>query len=1004
MAVLQHYYTSYVNEQRGSVGFQVKAMSPGISSETQTVLLRILSYEIPGRLDKFAIAEHPQALRYLYRNPQEAILLCSQSNGPDRNGRPGNFFAHSLVLHPDEFANLPPIFYWGNPLWQSNDLPERADEYLAPLPSLAEVEATVETEHVYEQTWSFLAQGQRCEQFRQLMAAVIQSQGRHRRVVIIDDACNVAHWITAITLMLPPAYRHLLSFATYDHDPYQSQFLVTGTTSDSQFRARPDEYTSFFILNSETGQMSDVDPSPYADQAWQAAQDYHYYEQTLLGSTMDYAAYFPQPACIDEVLDALVLYSGLFDPTHGSTLSSAEVQAVQRVLDELERVQAGSLNRQEIQHLEKALQASSEHDTEADRAHQRVITLYQKHGLAIKSSALRWLQMSTRDLMANPSFAERSALLERMRTRYGENLFLGTVNSPGYLDWLNREIRGTSLVELQALWVQLGTFLSIGPQTRPFFLALLNAAARGGCENRTNPEVENLYVQLVETIEDRQEALPWLKLMVASAAHIDDDALLPVYHHLVAPLDLEQRLPYRDLLRTLYPAIEQEELTHELTSPLDATAALEKFKAWIAHAHRQRLDVLTLQQTGLETLEEYYPTAMQELSVKILQSQELAPLPPAWQTRFLHLAMSGVSFATTTRATLELFQHYQQDVQFEAEVEVVMHGLQAMESGELTEQLALHLAHYFSQPQRQRHLAREYARFVPAFLATCRSDRAHGYLVRELFTQWEQQELFWEPYWDELMILLTGREGANQALKLLNFWFVVSPTFFTTCAYTWHYVFLNLPHYLDQARKQKGFLAVARDLQETQQQWPWFPLLQEHLAPPQSAVGQASRKIAAVSKLFQRSSDDEKSQRGREADERMALQGQMRLLVHDRHLRKAHLEKFRKIYQHAERRMFWEVYLEQIKILLYTEESDELFELLAFWFNDACDHFHTQALIPQQFFLELAGLLEQARDDRRFRMAGQKIRARGSAEAEKYPWFHLIAPFVAEQERGFSLF
>jgi len=1000
MAVLQHYYTSCFNEQRGSVGFQVKAMSPGISSQTQAALLRILSYEIPSRLDKFAIEQHPQALRYLYRNPQEAILLCSQSNGPDRNGRPGNFFAHSLVLYPDAFANTPPILYWGCPFWQSNDPQERPDEYLPPVHSLEEIEQTLETEQVYATTWSFLAQGQRCEQFHRLMAAVIQNQSKHRRIVIIDDASNVAQWITAVTLMLPPVYRHLLSFATYHHDPYQSQFLITGTTSDAQFSARSDEYISFFILNTENGRMSEVDPSPYADQAWQAARDYDYYEHTLLGSTMDYATSFPRPTHIDEMLDALVLYNGLFDPAHAPTLSPDEVQAVQRALDELERVQAGSLNRKELQHLERVLQANAEHDSEADRAHQRVITLYQKHGLAIDSSALRWLQMSTRDLMANPSFDERSALLERMRTRYGENLFLGTINSPGYLDWLNKNIRDTSLEQLKALWVQLGSSLSIGPQTRPFFLALLNAAAKGQYADRRNPEVENLYVQLVETIEERQQVVDWLKLMVAAANQLRDGALLPFYHHLVAALDLEQRLPYRELLRPLYPEIEQEELTYELTYPPDAINALEKFKAWIAHAKRQHLDVSTLQHTGLETLEEYYPSAMQDLSVRLLQSQELAPLPLDWEERLLHHALATVSFATTTHATLDLYHHYQQRVRFEPEVEVVMHGLQAIESGELSEKLATELGQYFSHSGQ----AQEYAHFVPAFLAACQSDQAHGYLVRELFTCWEQQELFWQPYWQELTTLLTGREGADQALKLLNFWFVVSPTSLQACPYTCHYVLLNLAHYLGQARKQKGFLEMARYAQEQQGQWTWYPLLQEYLAPPQSALGQATRKIAAVSKLFQRSSEEAKAQKGREAGERTALQGQIRLLCQGRHPRKAHLETFRRIYQKAERSLFWEIYLEQVKTLLYAEQSEELFELLAFWFNDAFEHFDTQALIPRQFFLALSEVLEQARDDRRFRAAARLIRARGSREQERHPWFQLIAPFVAESERGFRLF
>src|SRR5260370_25817275 len=98
------------------------------------------------------------------------------------------------------------------------------------------------------------------------------------RVVILDKTDNVAQWIAALTIMLPPDYRPLLSFATYHHDPYQSQFMVTGTSSDSSFRASPDEYMSYFILNAETGRISDVEISPYTIEANQAARSYDVYE------------------------------------------------------------------------------------------------------------------------------------------------------------------------------------------------------------------------------------------------------------------------------------------------------------------------------------------------------------------------------------------------------------------------------------------------------------------------------------------------------------------------------------------------------------------------------------------------------------------------------------------------------------------------------------------------------------------------------------------------------
>src|SRR6266567_6265472 len=120
MTVLQQYYTSFVNKETGSAGFQIKAMSPGISSGAQSLIPRLIAYRIPPTLDERIIRSHPIALRYYYQSPQECILLCSQSSGNDENGRPGNFFAHILIMQPDIFTVVPPILYWGSPFWQNS--------------------------------------------------------------------------------------------------------------------------------------------------------------------------------------------------------------------------------------------------------------------------------------------------------------------------------------------------------------------------------------------------------------------------------------------------------------------------------------------------------------------------------------------------------------------------------------------------------------------------------------------------------------------------------------------------------------------------------------------------------------------------------------------------------------------------------------------------------------------------------------------------------------------
>src|SRR5438270_6260505 len=146
MSVLQHYYTSFVNKENGSAGFQVKAMSPGIPSDVQATISRLIAYRIPPTLDEHRISTHPVALRYYYEGQDRCILLCSQSNGTDENGRPGNFFAHTLVMEPDKFKHVPPILYWRSPFWRARDTGTSA--IIDPLPGF-EVEPVLDIEGVW---------------------------------------------------------------------------------------------------------------------------------------------------------------------------------------------------------------------------------------------------------------------------------------------------------------------------------------------------------------------------------------------------------------------------------------------------------------------------------------------------------------------------------------------------------------------------------------------------------------------------------------------------------------------------------------------------------------------------------------------------------------------------------------------------------------------------------------------------------------------------------------
>ena len=150
MVILQQYYTScrnHKNPQR--TGFQVKAESPGISKSTGDLLSKLSGYCIPSRVDPENIKIHPIALRY-YVSDGKAMLINSQSNGKDEMGRPGNFFAHSIVGSSEAITHyLAPIFYWKSHFWLSRDNSNQTE-----LPILEEFNADVNFD--FDSIWSFL--------------------------------------------------------------------------------------------------------------------------------------------------------------------------------------------------------------------------------------------------------------------------------------------------------------------------------------------------------------------------------------------------------------------------------------------------------------------------------------------------------------------------------------------------------------------------------------------------------------------------------------------------------------------------------------------------------------------------------------------------------------------------------------------------------------------------------------------------------------------------------
>lgn len=322
MSVRQYYYTSYVHRPTGSAGFHVKAMSPDLSPELQETIARLIAYRIPPSLDVQMPDTHPVALRYAYKGPDECILLCSQSCGHDEFGRPGNFFAHAVVVEQDLFTSIPPVFFWKSAFWCKHDSVERVQIASLPVLPTFDEEPSLDLEEI----WAFVAEGRRRDLLYNLLCGVVQSHRKQWRIVIFDSDEHVALWVAAVSCLLPPAYRPLLTFATYHHDPRRAPFLIIG--ADAASRPTLEDDASFFLLDATRGKTSPVEPSPYAALAVSSTHP-ELYETVLLSIFTDldgdqdsdtdsdtdsgFTAYTnnanPAPLYIDEQLDQLALHA-----------------------------------------------------------------------------------------------------------------------------------------------------------------------------------------------------------------------------------------------------------------------------------------------------------------------------------------------------------------------------------------------------------------------------------------------------------------------------------------------------------------------------------------------------------------------------------------------------------------------------------------------------------------------------------------------------------------------
>lgn len=260
MGFSQLYYTSCERGLSGHAGYQFNAATPGVAQEVMAEVEVVTAYDPPRSVaydsDAAQIARSPVNLCYLPGAP--GVLANVVFVGNDYSRRFGNYFAHALVSDDvrRDLAGVLPIELWGAGLWTRRP----ADDPVLP---------TVERPHAGDLDRQFVADFLAAHRGARHLPALLTAVDRAlvdpaRRVVIVErDAEAVAHWIAAVSYLMPAEVVTRMSFATYEHEPRYSRMHVVGTVAETAVdRSAFDAYHLFDLLADE---VSPVEPHPLAE-------------------------------------------------------------------------------------------------------------------------------------------------------------------------------------------------------------------------------------------------------------------------------------------------------------------------------------------------------------------------------------------------------------------------------------------------------------------------------------------------------------------------------------------------------------------------------------------------------------------------------------------------------------------------------------------------------------------------------------------------------------------
>lgn len=840
MSILQHYYTSCQTSEKS--GYQVKAKSAGINSETEKTLNTLIGYKIPPECDVTNPELHPIALRY-YPIENDAILVSSQSNGQDEFGRPGNYFAHSVIgtLEQLNYFNAP-IFCWKSPFWIKRDDSDREE-----LPTLTEFDPEINFD--FDEIWQFIEQNNRHEWLYKILCAILDYPVSKRKIVILDEIDNIALWIASITIALLPRYSQSISFATYHHDPYLTPFIITGTTKDSNFRFSNDEYIAYFIVNSLDNRISDAPDSDYARFIIERFNP-EQYDAEILDFFNWLERFDSQPKLPEPRLDRLVNFYSATVINSLSPQSEKALVGTKEIVDELSR--QSIWNSDDIKDLQNAWKLLGKIIVAAPTPElmEHLISVMQ----ISKRADPNFLQTCSEasdllvQLTLNKSLPEANQLASELNSLYSEELVIQQFSNPRIIKNIEVGLQQEDIEQIIAFWKTIGKYIQRNDNNKDSIKIIFNKtyAALNNSESIHELKPSQITLSLINNLLTTKEIPPSILLREAANYQRQNQTspvLQLVYYAVVENLSYKERANKYwknwQKLSNIIPDFYHYELHRDLIKVNSIDKQINVILQWINFTDRNLH--CSIVQEAIKFIWQLPDIDRGQLSNKILSQTEISEkLQSKNRNKLLEKVLSEAKIEKPNTETFKLYQLLLPNIEklMISKYKIIIQGGMDLYNKEIQENNVSEYYKYFRKLNPEKY-KEEANNLVTEFFGSKPDSKVHSKLVRSIYNS-NHRKIFWQIYWSSFKNYLLEQQRVNDIVVVLDFWFNSSPHSLEKYFYAVPEFFTELPIVLEDICSNKNYKAISKDFEAKIEQKRWYPIIQKYIKKNKGLIGISS--------------------------------------------------------------------------------------------------------------------------------------------------------------------